>query len=266
MSENISEIDYKQVIEYALEPLIIHSQLKILYINRAAEIFFRASREDIIGASPLDIFKETSKSAIDKRILSAYEQPANIIEETIYRMDSTTVDVELYCHPVLMGNTKAIQTYVRDITERRLTEKRQKEITMQINELSATLVPLLEGIAVLPLLGSIDEERAVQLLDSIPVKVKEQKVKYLIVDFSGIYNLDSMVTGYIFKINNVLSLLGVLSIFSGLRPELALAAINLNINFKSTPTVSTVKDALHLLGVTYNETEINQQKTNKFSI
>ena len=256
MSENISAIDYKQVIEYALEPLIIHSQLKILYINRAAELFFRAPKEDIIGASPLDIFKDMSKSAIEKRIQSAYEQPAKVIEETIYRMDGTTVDVELYCHPVLMGHTKAIQTYVRDITKRKASENKQKEMSKQINELSSTLVPLLDGIAVLPLLGSIDEERARQLLDNVPVKAQKQNVKCLIIDFSGIYNLDAVVAEYIFKINGVLSLLGVRSILTGLRPETALAAIQIGTNFDSTPTASTVKEALHLLGVKYSESPI----------
>jgi rsbT co-antagonist protein RsbR len=145
MNGNISDIDYKQVIEYALEPLIIHSQLNIIDINSAAEVFFRASKTNIIGASPLDIFKDTSKAAIEKRIQAAYEQPAKVIEETIYRMDGTTVDVELYCHPVQMGDTKAIQTYVRDITERKLMEKKQQEISKQINELSFALVPLLDA-------------------------------------------------------------------------------------------------------------------------
>ncbi len=249
MSDNISNIDYKQVMEYALEPLIIHSQLKIIYVNRAAETFFRASKEEIIGASPLDIFKETSKSAIDKRIQNAYERPANIIEETIYRMDGTSVDVALYCHPVLLGNTKAIQTYVRDITERKATEKKQKEIINQINDLSSILVPLMDGIAVLPLWGDFDEKRATQVLEKVPVNVKKQNVKCLIIDFSAIYKLDSIVAEYIFRINAVLSLLGVRSIITGLRPELALVAVQLGISFNSTPTLSTVKDALHLLGV-----------------
>ncbi|OCA81977.1 PAS domain S-box protein [Pseudobacillus wudalianchiensis] len=253
MSENISDIDYKQVIEYALEPLIIHSQLKIIYVNRAAEIFFKASKEEIIGASPLDIFKESSKSAIDKRIQNAYERPANVIEETIYRMDGTTVEVELYCHPVLMGNTKAIQTYVRDITERKAAEKKQKEMISQINELSSTLVPLLDEFAVLPLLGVFDEERARQLLERVPANVQKQRIKCLIIDFSAIYNLDSLVAEYIFKISTVLSLLGVRSIITGLRPELALVAVQLGINFNSTPTVSTVKAALDLLGIEYNK-------------
>lgn len=256
MSENISDIDYKEVIEYALEPLIIHSQLSIIDINSAAEVFFRAPKANIIGASPLDIFQDTSKSAIEKRIQAAYEQPAKVIEETIYRMDGTTVDVELYCHPVRMGDTKAIQTYVRDITQRKLMEKKQQEISKQINELSLALVPLLDGIAVLPLLGSIDEERARQLFDNVPVKVVKQNVRCLIIDFSGIYKLDTMVSEVIFKIIDVLSMLDVRTIITGLRPGLARVAVQLGINFDSTPTLSTVKQALQLLDIKRGESPV----------
>ncbi|MDE5055423.1 hypothetical protein NDK25_24715 [Niallia taxi] len=70
MSENISDIDYKQVIEYALEPLIIHSQHKIIDINHAGEVFFRALKKEIIGASPLDIFKDTSVCNRKKNTIS----------------------------------------------------------------------------------------------------------------------------------------------------------------------------------------------------
>lgn len=249
MSENISQIDYRQIMEYSLDPLIIHTDLKIIDVNHVAEQFFRGTKETIIGASPLDIFQETSKNAIEKRIQSAYQKPAKVIEETIYRLDGTTVDVELYCHPVQIGDTIAIQTYVRDITERKEAEKKQKEIIQQVNELSATLVPILDGIAVLPLVGSIDEDRARQLLEIVPVKVKNQNVDCLIMDFLGIYTLDSIVTDYLFKINSVLSLLGVRSIITGLRPQLALVAIQLDTRLDSIPTMATVKDALHSLGL-----------------
>lgn len=48
ISGNISDIVCKQVIEFTLESLIIHSQHKIIYINYAG---------GIIRASPFDIFK-----------------------------------------------------------------------------------------------------------------------------------------------------------------------------------------------------------------
>ncbi|WP_308464587.1 PAS domain S-box protein [Fictibacillus barbaricus] len=248
---NISKIDYRQIMEFSLDPLIIHTDLKIIDINHAAEKFFRAKKESIIGASPLDIFQETAKIAIEKRIQSAYLQPAKVIEETIYRMDGTTVDVELYCHPVQIGDTTAIQTYVKDITDRKKTEKKQVEIIKQINELSATIVPLSNEIAVLPLVGAIDEDRARMLLEVLPNKVQQQNVKYLIIDFSSIYKIDHMVTDYLFKIHNIMSLLGVRSIITGIRPELALIAINIDNRLTSTSTMATVKDALYSLGMNF---------------
>lgn len=253
MSINISTIDYRQVLDYTIEPIIIHTDFAILYINQAAEVFFRGTKEDIIGASPLNIFQERSKPAIEQRIQGAYENPAKVIEETIYKMDGTPVDVELYCHPVQIGDTKAIQSYIRDITGRREAEKRQAHMTRQVNELSSTLVPVLDGIAVLPLVGAIDEVRAKQILENVPTRVREQHIECLIIDFSGIYNLDTVVTDYLFKINSVLSLLGVRSIITGLRPELALVAIQLDINWASIPTKATVKDALQSLGMNLNQ-------------
>lgn len=257
MGENIvskiSEIDYLEVMEYSLDPLIIHTDYTIIYINQIAEEFFGAKKEEVIGSSPLDIFKETSKAAIRNRIQSAYGHPADIIEETIYKNDGTTVDVELYCHPLVVDGKKAIQTYVRDITERKKAEKKQKEMMAQVNELSATLVPLLNGLAILPLVGKFNEQRASKLLEIVPLKVRNQKISCLIIDFSGIYNLDHVVADNLFRINNVLSLLGVQTIITGLRPELAIVATNLNLNLSSIPILATVKDALSYLGIKLND-------------
>ncbi|WP_097039664.1 PAS domain S-box protein [Terribacillus aidingensis] len=251
MNENIEDINYKEVIEYSLEPLIVHSQLKIIYINKAAEVFFRASREEVIGQSPLVIFKDTSKPAITKRISGAYNKPAEIIEETVYRMDGTSVDVELYCHPIKIGNIKAIQTYVRDLTEKKQLEKIQGEINNKINELTATIVPLLGGIAVLPLSGAIDQDRATKLLQLVPENVKKHKVSKLIIDCSGIHKIDALVTDYLFRINNVLNLLGVQTIITGLRPQLAINVVELGINLEGIITFSSVMDALRFSGVEY---------------
>ncbi|MBM7694672.1 PAS domain S-box-containing protein [Peribacillus deserti] len=255
MSENIEDINYKEVIEYSLEPLIVHSQLKIIYINEAAEKFFRASKEEVIERSPLDIFKDTSKPAITKRISGAYSKPAEVIEETIYRMDGTSVDVELYCHPIKIGDTRAIQTYVRDLTEKKHLENIRREMVKKINELALTIVPLLGGIAVLPLSGTIDQDRASLLLELVPVNVQKQNVSKLIIDCSGIYEMDSLVIDSLFKINNVLKLLGVQSFITGLRPQLAADAVKLGISLEDIITFSSVKDALHFSGVDYTITD-----------
>lgn len=250
MSDHIANVDFREVIEYSLDPIIIHTDYKILYINSAAEKFFKAEKDSVIGVSPLDIFQESSKDAIRKRIHNAYESPAAVIEETIYRMDKTKVPVELYCHPIMLGtNKQAIQTYVRDITVRKENEKTHEDMVKEINELSATIVPIMNNAAVLPISGKIGEEKARVILEIIPQKVQAQKFSDVIIDFSGVYELDKVVIDYLFKIKQVLSLLGVNSIITGLRPELAIEAIKLNIDLTNVPTLATVKDAIIHLGI-----------------
>lgn len=249
MNEAISDIDYLEVIEYSLNPLIVHTDYRILYINHAAEEFFGTDKEGIIGQSPLEIFMESSKDSIRRRIQSAYEKPADVIEETVYRTDRSTVEVELYCHPVMIGGTKAIQTYVQDITGRKESEKKQSDMIEEINELSVTLVPLMDDIAVLPLAGKIDKEKARLFLEVIPSKVRNQEISHVIIDFSGIYTLDEMVVDYLMKVTGVLSLLGVHSILTGLRPEFAMIAVNLRLDLSSIQTFATVKDALAYMDV-----------------
>ncbi|MGV2622439.1 UNVERIFIED_CONTAM: PAS domain S-box protein [Halobacillus marinus] len=250
MLKGIEDINYQEVMEYSLDPIILHTDYKILYINKAAEEFFRTDKESVIGISPLDIFKESSKGAIKRRIQSAYDSPAAVIEETIYRMDKTTVTVELYCHPVMLGeNNKAIQSYIRDITIRKESEKKQEDMLQEINELSATIVPIMSNIAILPLTGNICEDKAGMILEIIPEKVKDQALKYLIIDFSGVYRLDDVVIDSLFKIIHVLSLLGVQAVLTGLRPEMAIEATKLGINLSDVPTLASVKDALVYLGI-----------------
>ncbi|MFL8937181.1 PAS domain S-box protein [Rossellomorea oryzaecorticis] len=249
MSEDISEIDYLEVMEYSLDPLIIHTDYRILYVNGAAEEFFRTDKEGVVGQSPLDIFKDSSKDAIRKRIQSAYGKPADVIEETVYRTDGTAVEVELYCHPLMIGDTQAIQTYVYDITDKKEREKKQMDMAAEINELSAVLVPLLDDIAVLPIVGTIDEEKARLLFDIIPAKVRKQDVNHVIIDVSGVYTLNQVVTDTLFKITRVLDLLGVRTIITGLRPEMVMSAANQNIDLTSIPTFATVKDALTYMHV-----------------
>jgi rsbT co-antagonist protein RsbR len=132
---------------------------------------------------------------------------------------------------------------MKDISER-------KEMVRKINEVSTPVVPLVDNIAVLPLVGAIDCERAIHLLDDLPAKIKKQNVQCLIIDFSGIYNFDEVVVDYLSKVHSVMKLLGVRTIMTGIRPELSLHAINLGVDLFSIQTMATVKQALHSLGVT----------------
>lgn len=242
---------YRQIIEYSVETIIIHADHRVLYINESGANFLRASKEQIIGASVLDIIQEDHKEAIKARIqkVMTEQKPAELIEQTMLRLDGTPVDVEVNCNPVLYGDKRAIQSVLRDITKRRVIEEEQRKLMREINEVSAPIVPILDGIAVLPLVGSIDAGRAEQLLNDIPMKVKNQRVEVLIIDFSGIHNLDAVIVEHLLMIDAVLRLLGVRTIVSGMKPEFARIVVQLNLDLGSMYSVTTVQQALRQLGL-----------------
>jgi rsbT co-antagonist protein RsbR len=242
------EMMYSQIVEYSVETIIIHADHKILYINESGAKNLRGTKEQIIGANLLDRYREDSKQKIKERIKKSVVEdvPGELIEEKIIRLDGSLVDMELYCIPILFGDKKAIHTTLRDVTQRKEAEKQHQR---EINEVSAPIVPIFEGISILPLVGSIDSDRAKQLLEIIPSEIHKQKVQTIIFDFSGIYNLDEVVTDYLLKINTIMGLLGVRSIMTGIRPNFARQAVQLQVNLDYLETKATVKEALRSLGI-----------------
>ena len=121
-----------------------------------------------------------------------------------------------------------------------LIEERQKEI----NELSAPIVPIQQGIAVLPLIGIMDSSRFQYIINHLVPSIPHRSMEHLIIDFSGILTIDSEVAEQIFILHSVLQLLGIHIMFSGMRPNLSMEVVRAGIDFSNFHTFSNVKQAV----------------------
>ncbi|MFL0574621.1 STAS domain-containing protein [Priestia megaterium] len=122
-------------------------------------------------------------------------------------------------------------------------------------ELSVPMVPITKGIAILPLIGEVDTERASLLLDETLKKANELKLSHLLFDLSGVMIVDTMVAHQIFKIIEALDLLGVKTMLIGIRPEVAQTMIQLGINFSKLTVKSNLEQALLSLNLTIDTLE-----------
>lgn len=114
-------------------------------------------------------------------------------------------------------------------------------------ELSVPVVPITNDIAILPLIGDIDTERAQLLMEETLIKTRDMGINHLIIDISGVVIIDTMVANELFKLMDALRLLGVATIFSGVRPEIAQTMVNLGLNTKDLVTKASLRQALALL-------------------
>ena len=122
-------------------------------------------------------------------------------------------------------------------------------------ELSVPVVPITKGIAILPLVGEVDTERATLLLEETLKKANELKLSHMLFDLSGVMIVDTMVAHQIFKIVEALGLLGVKTILIGIRPEVAQTMIQLGIDFSQITIKANLEQALLGLNLTIDSLE-----------
>ncbi|WP_045851991.1 STAS domain-containing protein [Domibacillus enclensis] len=130
----------------------------------------------------------------------------------------------------------------------RLTRSRLKGQEKLIEEIDSPIIPVSSSIAILPLIGMMDESRAASLFELIPVKCAEKRIVHLVMDLSGIHDIDTFVANQLFQLTKSLQLIGVQTVLSGIRPEVAQTAIQLGLDFSQVKTFHGLPQALAYLG------------------
>ncbi|HET7626916.1 MAG TPA: STAS domain-containing protein [Bacillales bacterium] len=121
-----------------------------------------------------------------------------------------------------------------------------------LRELSAPLIPIFEDISVMPLIGTIDTDRAKQIMENLLQGVIEHRSEVVLIDITGVPVVDTMVAHHIIQAAEAVRLVGAECILVGIRPEIAQTIVNLGIDLSGFPTDSNLRKgiqaALKLLG------------------
>ncbi|WP_394121791.1 STAS domain-containing protein [Planococcus donghaensis] len=128
-------------------------------------------------------------------------------------------------------------------------QRKLKSARKEFLELSAPVVPVSDQIAILPLVGSIEIDRARYILEQTLLAANELKINVLIVDLSGVVRVDSMVAEQIIKIIRSLKLVGVRSVLTGIRPEIALTLTEIGVDLKDLEIGGSLKRMLHQMNI-----------------
>lgn len=122
-----------------------------------------------------------------------------------------------------------------------------------IDELSTPIIPISELVGVVPLIGTLDSDRAQKILGTLPEKCVQAQIEHLFIDLSGMPVVDTMVVHQVYQLIKILGLLGITSTISGIRPEVAQTAVQLGIDIKDVSTFGTLKQAISVTGISLEE-------------
>lgn len=140
-----SEEKYRCLVETSLEGITLHAQKKLVYANKAfLQMFGYARPEELLGLDFLELIAPPYRSVMVRRLMEVHRRPRRprIIELKGLKKDGTAFDIEVVSFPTNFAGQPAIQTHVRDITEK----KRQEDQLIRYEKMAA-LGQLAAGIA-----------------------------------------------------------------------------------------------------------------------
>ncbi len=178
------------------------------------------------------------------------------IEFILSQVDKLDSD---YFSKVLTGVDNWIEPIIRQLVNE-YTGSWEHIVSLQrvaLQELSAPLMPVMDNITIMPLIGTIDTERAKLIMENLLEGVIRHNSEVVLIDITGVPVVDTMVAHHIIQAAEAVRLIGSTCILVGIRPEIAQTIVNLGIDLAKFPTKSSLqkgfKSALELTNRQIND-------------
>ncbi|MCA1322378.1 STAS domain-containing protein [Bacillus tianshenii] len=114
-----------------------------------------------------------------------------------------------------------------------------------VEHLSVPIIPVSPTVAVLPLIGTIDDYRMQTIEEKVLMDISRLKLETLIMDLSGLTNMDEHVIVHFENILSGVSMMGCKAVITGLRAELVRNMIRLGVTFNQyAETQGTLQQTL----------------------
>lgn len=115
---------------------------------------------------------------------------------------------------------------------------------LALKELTAPLIPVYQGVCVMPLVGTIDTDRAKLIMENLLSGVIKYEAQVVLIDITGVPVVDTMVAHHLIQASDAVRLVGSEAILVGIRPEIAQTIVNLGIQLGKFKTTSSLQKGI----------------------
>jgi rsbT co-antagonist protein RsbR len=175
--------------------------------------------------------------AVDGGDLSA-RAPARFAEGEPMAALATTVNAVIERLSSVRSETLR---YERELEDQLGTIEKQRAA---IKELSTPMIEVWVGVLCVPIVGVIDSSRAAEMTTALLTAVVEKKVRFTIIDITGIEAMDTRATDHFLRMARSVRLLGAECVLSGINPNVARSIIHMGVELSGIQTYRSLRDAL----------------------
>lgn len=125
-----------------------------------------------------------------------------------------------------------------------LAEEMVEAQRMRLAELSAPILPIAEGVILIPLLGTVDAARATDVLEAALHGASAWSARAVILDVTGMKGAGAEVAAALLRATRALGLLGAEAVITGFRPEAARALVDIGAELGGVTTRRTLRSGI----------------------
>ncbi|NJP04491.1 MAG: PAS domain-containing protein [Chloroflexaceae bacterium] len=216
----------------------------ITYANPAYRQMLLYGNE-LVGSNILDSYAEPAEKmmALVQHVTeSGYWQG----ELTYQRKDGSTFPGMLSAFSISnpAGQVQAVAGIVHDVTEQRRQEAERTSFQQQLievqrqalRELSTPLIPISDDVVIMPLIGTIDSNRAQMVMETLLEGIAHYQAELVIIDITGVIVVDTQVAQTFIQAAQAVKLLGARVMLTGIQPQIAQTLVHLGVDLSTIET------------------------------
>jgi rsbT co-antagonist protein RsbR len=113
-----------------------------------------------------------------------------------------------------------------------------------VREISTPLVPVMDGILVMPIVGEVDGRRAQQMQEMLLEGISRGGADTVILDITGVPVVDTSVANALIQAARASRLLGAESVLVGITPEVAQSLVGLGVDLRELVTRGDLQNGI----------------------
>jgi rsbT co-antagonist protein RsbR len=185
-------------------------------------------RDDALAL--LDAHRETIYRALAEADLPAGRQIAAIkaLEDLSHQSARTIVDTY----------------HLETIEQLQAAGAAQAALREAIQELSIPIIPVYNGVLVVPLVGRVDSARAQALTEALLEAIAREQAEIVLLDITGVAVVDTRVANHLMQTARAASLLGSQVVLVGISAEVAQTLVQLGLDLGHLVTLSNLQSGI----------------------
>ncbi|MCX7681724.1 MAG: PAS domain S-box protein [Anaerolineae bacterium] len=252
---------FRDLVENAGDAIdIVEPDLVPFYVNPAfARLYgFDSVHEAMVGADLLLMTPPEERQRLEEEILP--QARAGMWQGTLQRLRQDgsvfTAAVTMFGIRDADGNLIGLATIARDETARlelesslreqaRLRDELVAAQSRLIEELSTPIIPVTDGILVMPIIGAVDTKRARNVTRALLAGIGQYRARVVILDITGVPLVDSGVAEHLNKAIQAARLKGAQTIITGISEAVAETVVDLGIDWSGIKTLADLQAGIH---------------------